>query len=71
MVGCTLDCTNVMMKIGNKIELFHQQCIVHTIHLAIGDVFYFKKSNFMTEEPFSEIENDTDKNYDLSENTVY
>ena len=39
-----------MVKFKREIESFHEQCVVHTIHLAVCEVLYSKKNEVVVED---------------------
>lgn len=57
IVGCTTDGASVMVKFGNYISPFYQQCVAHTIHLAVCDVLYAKRKEVKEHEGEKEDEN--------------
>ena len=63
VVSCTTDGTSMMVKFKREIESFHQQCVVHTIHLAVCGESCLKKSVVVVE--------DADKQTDNTEELVH
>lgn len=45
---------SVMIKLGRLIDVEHQLCIVHGIHLAVTKILYKKKSKRVLEQPITE-----------------
>ena len=52
-----------MVKFKREIESFHEQCVVHTIHLAVCEVLYSKKNEVVVD--------DADKQTDNAEELVH
>ena len=48
--GLTTDAAGVMPKTGRVLELFHQLCHAHGLHLAVCDIIYKKKPEEDEEE---------------------
>lgn len=44
IVCITIDGPNIMIKVGKLIDVEHQLCFAHGIHLAVCDIFYSKKT---------------------------
>ena len=58
VVGFTTDAARVMGKFIRSlpIEIIHQECFAHGIHLAVCDVLYKKKENDIENENDMDIE---------------
>lgn len=73
IVCISTDGASVMVKLGRLIEVEHQLCFAHGIHLAVRDVLYKNNSSLVTvdaeiepiESQSSDCDSDVDDDYDI------
>ena len=67
IVACTTDGASVMLKFGQNIAPFHQQCMAHGINLSICDALYKNTPISFNDE---EEENDDDEEEEATDSTL-